>query len=62
MLEFKRENIYIYIYIYKNDIYKEGIVILNESLEWAEECDGKYYVGYVAGVLGLINATTQNEE
>lgn len=32
MLEFKRENIY----IDKNDIYKEGIVILNESLEWAE--------------------------
>ena len=58
MLEFKRENIY----IDKNDIYKEGIVILNESLKWAEECDGKYYVGYVAGVLGLINATTQNEE
>lgn len=46
----------------KNNIYKKGIVILNESFEWAEECDGKYYIGYVAGVLGLINAITQDEE
>lgn len=46
----------------KNNIYKKGIVILNESLEWAEECDGKYYIGYVAGVLGLINTITQNEK
>ena len=46
----------------KNDIYKKGITILAESLEWAEESDGKYYIGYVAGVLALINAITQNEE
>lgn len=46
----------------KNDIYKEGIIILNESLEWAEECEGKYYVGYVTGVIELINALTKNKE
>lgn len=46
----------------KNDIYKEGIIILNESLDWAENYDGKYYVGYVAGVIELINALTKNKE
>ena len=46
----------------KNDIYKEGIIILNESLDWAENCDCKYYTGFVAGVIGLINALTHNEE
>lgn len=46
----------------KNDIYKKGIAMLNESLEWAEEYDGKYYIGYVTGVLGFINTLTQNRE
>lgn len=46
----------------KNNIYKKGIVILNESLDWAENYDGKYYVGYVAGVIELINALTKNKE
>lgn len=46
----------------KNDIYKEGIIILNESLDWAENYDGKYYVGYVSGVIELINALTKNKE
>ena len=46
----------------KNDIYEKGIAILTESTEWAEEYDGKYYIGYVAGVLELIHTLTKNRE